>query len=1367
MERRKKAIIISTIFILSIFLTVTIIPPNTFTPTLPTTITPTPTIGAKADPTSDDYPPWWDTTYNYRQEIIFNNTASPYPVVNTPIDVFMTFQSGHCHHGTVRVQYWNSTSKTWIPGTSDGIPYQIWNSTSSGNYYTSFTITFYINVSAYDTATYYVYYHDSEKTAPSFAPEVSLSGGSGAWTFSGQYYNASVDVTLNGGKIYISYNNVSGQNQWSYSNQFHYDPEYWVYGKVLWVLDNTWKWSTSGNPADSYVAPVQGPLFIMFKVGINLTLSEGDWGAPSNIGYANVTYRFFKWGWITETKTTVTYDFKYGQWWGLWSSCRYDEGLHIGNSWRFVRQLDEGQYKDGNYPYTHSIDPYTQIYQLGKPYWFTIYDSGTGRAAGIVDLTVPDVSSYPKGWQYIIDGTGTPETWRREWPGLKLKNNAYVLENYAFYAWDAAGGDLSPFTNFADGVSAIQREQYPLTWTVSAEEYIHYTVNVHVTDYDGSNLANANITVNTTTPYSKATNSTGWATFYLNPGTYNFSASWNGTTIYERYVNSTVRTINSHSNIDLVFVNITTLWCRTQYGPPDYNPIQNAYVNLYLEGTPNLVDSAHVNLTGWAEFHVNRSSWFGNYDVKAFYDNGTLIDQYLNQDIDSSTTLYFTVELAPEQKYTYIIANATSLYPTWGSDVVLKVYWKDSDGNNLNTSDPLVRGSFNWTLNFINGTPVTELVNLTPQGSGQDIYYIVSVSSQFLFGGETYQIYMSARAENSTYLPAANQTIVGVQAATFNVQITPLTGPYYWKHSDIPLWVYVTKYDTELPVTSATVSFSILGTSVSGQLEHSGSGNYTYTIPKSVVESSLAATTYGLRFNVSSVNYTAYAEITQLVVTPAQTEFLFASMLICTYGDVLPISVIYRDKVDGTPISEGTVSYSVVGQPVYGNLFPDPSGNWTGNFNSTQLYPSYYVLRLTAYSTNYEGHTEVIPLVIQPITMEILSEDIVSKRVNDELLISIQLNDTHSGELVRNATVWYTIKTSNGTLVVPAQPLVDPLDNGTYSASLTLLPTLTPPANYRIEIYAVKENYTAATKVIQLIVQGIPTVISASTLYLSSLNNPAVFLFGNFGQTENDIPFAIFLFRYADSTGSAIPNATVSAGGLPLFSLGGGSYAVIIPTYGLPPSAYPVLVSGSAYLYESQQSFFLLQVKEKSILIPFANIRVPFTMFLVIVFSVAIPVGAFSVYSYVRRARIPAIIRRIDQLIRAISRGEKVEVKLIPREKVISKILAEEVAIVGVEPRLEAYVPKEVADLLVPLLVESGMAENEAYALVTELKRLPPAEREKLLESVGISGESAARIMHVLEQEEEKQKIFVKPRKEPSEEGAQEKESKRDETEES
>ena len=289
-------------------------------------------------------------------------------------------------------------------------------------------------------------------------------------------------------------------------------------------------------------------------------------------------------------------------------------------------------------------------------------------------------------------------------------------------------------------------------------------------------------------------------------------------------------------------------------------------------------------------------------------------------------------------------------------------------------------------------------------------------------------------------------------------------------------------------------------------------------------------------------------------------------------------------------------------------------------------------------------------------------------------------------------------------------------------------------------------------KIIQLVVQGTPTVLSTSFTYFSSLNNPAVFFFRNFAQTENGIDFpAILIFKFVDSSGSPIPNATVSAGGWPLYSLGSGYYAVVVPTSVLSPSAYPIMVSANADLYESQKSFFLLQVNERSVLIPFVNIRVPLTTFLIIIFSVAIPISAFSVYSYAKMARIPAIIRRIDQLIAMISRGEKVDAKVIPRESVISRVLAGEMATVGVEPRVEAYVSIELINRLVPLLVESGMKEQEAYALAIELKTATPVEREKLLESVGVSGESSTRIMQIIEEEEEKATTFLKPQVRPPE----------------
>ncbi len=1357
MDRRKKILILSTIFLISIFLMVTVIPPVSFVPATPASSNSHPTIGIKADPTGEDYPSWWDTSYRYRQEVIFNNTASPFPIVNRPVDIFITFPGDHCHHGTVRVQYWNSTSRTWFPGTSDGIPYQIWNVTDyDANHYSSFTITFYVNVSANSVASYFIYYDNDSGSAPNFTPEVSYTNPSGGvWNFSGQNYYAIVNSSTNGGKICLSYNNATGSwNSWAYDNEFHWSPQYYIdviVKKGNKVKYDTWIYDSSGlgHSAESTSILEAGPLFIMFSTLTKLTLTSGGNGAPNEAGYANVTYRFFNWGWITETKINITYNFVFGVEYDLpggWKRI-LELGHYVGNNYRFDPQLTTLTYKYGVTKTT--FDPFISEEFLGEPSWFALYSTSNGQLAGVVDLMLPTINGVDsRSWDYITRGTSyTPEEWKRAW-AVNLTIGHYINEKYAFYV----GGNLSSFESFADGISFLGREGAPLIITIVDEEYIHYTVYVYVTDYDGAELANANVTVYSGSTYvdSKVTNSTGYARFYLEPREYSFNATWSGNTSYEFYTNSTISTITSNDIINLVFSEITTLWCQTKYTGD--RPIQNAYINLTLNSTGALVDSSPVNLTGWAEFHIKRSSVIGNYSIKAFYYDGTQFEtSYLNISIDSrsDSPLYFEEPIG-SNIFTYIIFNTTTSFNvTWGTNVSLTLWWRDQSENNLSTT--VVGGSLNWTLYYINGTLAYGPETLEPQVSSSNIHYIANIPSSLLYGGVTYQIYVNASAPSTNYLPAANQTVVFVQPATFSVTATSLSGTYYWKHSDIPLWVNVTNTESGVPVTNANVSFSITGTSVSGQLLHSSPpGNYTYTIPAGDVEAYLLAATYGLRITVSSTNYTTYTVDTQLMITPAQAELLISSIVEGYYGDVLPVSVLYRDRVDGTPIYTGTVSYFVWRQDVSGSLISSGSGNWTGSFDSTLLRPGIYVFRVAAQSPNYEILVDFIPLHIMEIPVEVKGENLLSSPVNEYLLVSVQLNDTHNNELVTGATVSYSVWTSAGTQIVSG--FLTDASNGTYYTQLYLSSQTMPPGNYIIEVSSTKENYSSSSKVIQLVIQGIPTVLSPSTSYLSSLNNPAVFFLGNYGQTENGIVFpAIFLFKFVDSGGSPIPNATVSAGGWPLISLGNGNYAVIIPTYGLAPSAYPIVISASANLYESQQSFFLLQVKERTVLIPLINIRIPFTIFLVIVLAVAIPVCAMTGYSYVKRARIPAIIKRIDELILAINRGQKINVKPIQRDSVISKVLFIETSVVDVEPKVKTYMPVTLADRLVPLLVELGMTENEALTLIKELQKASPAQREKLLESLGVPSETSTTIIQTIEEEEEKKaktKIEIKKTKE-------------------
>ncbi|MHA1604622.1 MAG: hypothetical protein ACTSWF_08230, partial [Candidatus Freyarchaeota archaeon] len=300
-------------------------------------------------------------------------------------------------------------------------------------------------------------------------------------------------------------------------------------------------------------------------------------------------------------------------------------------------------------------------------------------------------------------------------------------------------------------------------------------------------------------------------------------------------------------------------------------------------------------------------------------------------------------------------------------------------------------------------------------------------------------------------------------------------------------------------------------------------------------------------------------------------------------------------------------------------------------------------------------------------------------------------------------------------------------------------------------------------------VKGTQTTLAPTAFAMLPVDSPAYLMLGPFIQVENSLPVVPIIFTYVDHNGNPVPNATVTVtGGLPVISIGkgavklsalqpvalgaSGTYLILVPTFGLPPSSFMITIQAQAANYQLQQTQILLSIKERAVPIPFTSIRIPLTMFLITLAAVAIPTAAFGAYTYIKRARIPYIIKRIDELIKAISRGEKVEVKLIPREKVIGDLLREELAIVGVEPRVERYVPVELADMIIPLLVESGMEEKEANALALELRTATPAERERLLESVGVPGELSAKIIRTIEEYEEKREFIGKPSRESAEE---------------
>ncbi len=101
---------------------------------------------------------WWNKTYRYRIGFVLEETEGIDRY--QPMDVYFTFRANEHHQNTERLVSFNATGNDeW----SDPIPMQMWNTTGTGDFIDSCTITFIANVSANTNKTYFLYYNESDE----------------------------------------------------------------------------------------------------------------------------------------------------------------------------------------------------------------------------------------------------------------------------------------------------------------------------------------------------------------------------------------------------------------------------------------------------------------------------------------------------------------------------------------------------------------------------------------------------------------------------------------------------------------------------------------------------------------------------------------------------------------------------------------------------------------------------------------------------------------------------------------------------------------------------------------------------------------------------------------------------------------------------------------------------------------------------------------------------------------------------------------------------------------------------------------------------------------------------------------------------
>nr|MDO8062864.1 carboxypeptidase-like regulatory domain-containing protein [Candidatus Freyrarchaeum guaymaensis] len=1277
-------------------------------------VTPPTSSGAMASAKSSstppqDVPPWWNTTFKYRIPVNVNVADTVGVSATVPVDVYIDFtQLGYtCHKDSIRIQYWNGSS--WL--ASPGLPYQVWNQTLSGDNIQKATITFYANLTPHQTTTYYIYFNNEQVEPPSFTPQITITETSDSITVTGDHYTAYIYKTTNGGKIYESFNSFYGDN-WSLA-PFHDNPTF----RERWFIFWSTTWTTNGSPSSGPFYD-SGPLFatvtseVRFKSG-NSTLDT----------YANVTYRFFRWGWICNTTTVFLESFSSNiDYISFYESC----------GWSFDPQvMPKLVYKAGGFVYEEDMIPRPEPYLSKSAEWFCTLDEMFGTAAGIVDITPPQFHvTDPQSvrWSFFVYyGTNYEYWYRSTTEEMFVEPGDWISENYAFYLWNGTQGS-EPFENFAEGM------KHKAISLGSVEERF-FTVTVHVEDLDGLSVSDALVEVRNFTTnellIDGTSNGDGDVTFYLYEDNYTVSVTYNEThegVTYQTYTNSTsIEVENDHLSTTII-LDVVNLYCHVIYPSGNNFPFINVTINT--TGTPLFV-SGITNATGWVTFRLPRNS----YNI-CLYEGGEPreVNESLNVSIDLTsedtpcTAVLICTTYATLTETSIIIENGTSLPCTWTPyEFLLQVRWRNETGGAL--IDRSANSSYYLQYRLLSdSTVILDWTNFT-QPAGE-LNYIANLTG-LLYGGVTYTVEMRAGGEGIE--STSNQTVIIVNPVSPDVTIGSLAGVHYWNSTDIPLWVRVYDGDNGFPVTEASVTWSIEGYG-SFTLTHAGDGNYTGSIPKDM----LPPGDYVVRFSVECENYTSYADNKPLRIQPRPLKLSFNPTYEVVFGDNFTFYVYCTDNLTGAPLPSAVqIVYFIGGTGFSGSLVDvGGDGNYTASFQSS-LLPSgaSYSVGITAYLENYTAKEDKIWLYVEPVPMAIQQASVSETEWREPLNVSITLWDTHNNVSVGDAVVNCTIL-RDGSVVLEAE--LTSLGNGTYT--LTVDTTSLLPGKYTVIFYAFKGNYSAEPRQVEFNILRIATSATPSNLLLLGGASPYLVLAGGYGEVENNVPLVVLFFDYRDAGGNPVPGATVTANGIPLTHVGGGRYALIVPT-SLPPSTIPLVVSASAENYEPAQTFQVVVIKEWGVTIPGLNVRVSFTLLAVICLAVLAPPASLAGYITVRRIRTPPIIRKIDSLIEAIEKGKPFRVeKPLSRESVIKSLLAEELAIVGVEPRVEAYVPVEMADKLVPLLVESGLSEETAIALLRELRSITPAERERLLASVGVPSEISAIIMRELEMEAEERK---------------------------
>ncbi len=654
-----------------------------------------------------------------------------------------------------------------------------------------------------------------------------------------------------------------------------------------------------------------------------------------------------------------------------------------------------------------------------------------------------------------------------------------------------------------------------------------------------------------------------------------------------------------------------------------------------------------------------------------------------------------------QREFTLVIYKATGvILPETSSIQIVRetvsslwIYLNDTT-NNEPVSDATVYMIWNNTI-----------IPLSANGTAGFYEGSLNVSG---FSISTYDLEIYATAGNHEFLSISVDVIVTPIPTSILVQegSTSLSVIY----GDI-LGIYVEYNDTYYGgyLDGANVSFVLGG--YTSSMEQLPDGRYYGQINSSL----FSAQTLYLRVIARKAGY-AQASRTQpfnILATPTETT---AGVLTndAYRGDTVNYTIFLNNTHTNSPILGADVDIEWAGDT--GTAYDLQNGSYVISIFVNNSVPRLYDVSISIIKLNYQSSSITVGLLVKPTDAFIDTISQIEVPVNDTATVIVNLVNQFTNEVVADINglaIWETLGSSE----------LIPLANGSYSFSV---PGDLPIGHYRVALAFSTNLYRVPSHEILVNVRQVYTDLIYNRTQIDAYPGAPVTIRITYLDTDHDTGIT-----------DVIPTVSVTEGEIVYY-----------------PDRLTDYDNGTYELY-----FEILQAYTMYINVQFAKNEyqtqsVEYTVFsdltsaqqaqqtAIVGGGTSLMIIAILVVLYVRVWSIPKLVRKLNKMIKALSKGKVPDPADVPsRQATVLTAVNEEIKSLAIKKTADevAEIPidmraPEVNELLARLVEITALSEDEIEAFRRDLSRMKASERPGFLKEV-IEQEEARRADELAEKE--------------------------------